>query len=281
MICSICGSGSIRVYRNDFVFLKLYEKFSFIKCNDCGHVLILPPQSDPKNGQEYIREYTNFSTSQNKSVLSRVKNILSSVRLNKSVSIFDIGSGNCQYGMAFTQLGFRCFAVDVERLNPSYSPFVYSQDLDIVLDEEQCCFFFSNHSFEHIESSSLKKVLDIISKKMNDGSSCLFVLPSPKKFLINCGIFLEEFVYGHNNLFSENSARIFFKEYLHLSGLHSIEIFSPRVRFAFLKTRLEIVKVYIARHCFKKAIILMCYIILSAILGSNEEIWVRVNRVET
>lgn len=279
MICSICKNNSAKEESNSFEFFKLYTKFRFLTCDNCGHVLILPPQSDSKSGQEYIRKYTNLSPELNKSVLSRVKHMVNKYALDKSSSVYDIGSGNCQYGMAFSNLGFRCVAVDVERFNVIYSPFVYSKDLDAVLIEEESCIFFSNHSFEHIDPTSLKNILGIIAKKLDNKSSCLFVIPSPKKFLINFGIYLEEFVYGHNNLFSEKSARLFFKECLNLNNFQSIEVVSPRVRVAFLKTRIALAKDYLKNYYFHKAFILMCYIICSLIFGSKEEIWIRVNKV--
>jgi len=142
MICSICKSDSAKEKSNSFEFLKLYAKFRFLACDNCGHVLLLPPQSDSKNGQEYIREYTDLSSKLNKSVLSRVKHMVNKYDLNKSSSVYDIGSGNCQYGMAFSNLGFRCVAVDVERFNTNYSPFIYSKDLDAALSEEESCIFF-------------------------------------------------------------------------------------------------------------------------------------------
>jgi hypothetical protein len=276
MNCPVCNSPETRVIANSFEFSKLYPEFTYLNCEACENIAILPPLSNSDMGQGYIREFTFSEPKLNPSIVKRVKKFITKYSLFQRSGVYDIGAGNCQYSMAFKSLGFNSVAVDVERLNPYYSPFVYFGDLNAALDVKESHIFFSNHSFEHIDLSDLSRLCNLIASRMREPSVGVFVVPIAKRNLVRRGIYLEEFVYGHKNLFSKTSAEFFFKKQFPERLNLKVVIDSPKTRFAFLRTRLQIFSKYLKDGFYAKALILAYYLVISLIFGAEEELWISI-----
>ncbi len=279
MNCDICGAGA-HLIRNEFEFEPSYSSFSFYMCSGCGHIKLLPPLSDSSGGQAYIRSHTTAPERIAPNIMARARDAVSPLVPRSEPLVYDIGSGNCSYAMAFSELGCRGVAVDVERFNPAYPLFVKAGELEPYLARHGAAGFFSNHSFEHIELRDLTPLLEGVKPYIAAGAFGYFVVPAAKTGLINSRIYLEEFVYGHKNLFSQPSAEIYFKSIFSESAGFSVSVTMAKSRMAFLMTRLRLLVKLITKRHLSRAVRLGGYLLLNASGGTPEELIVKIGRTK-
>jgi len=279
MKCQVCGN-SARVFRNDFEFPPRYCSFKFNICCGCEHIKLLPPLSDSDSGQQYLRAHIFAVDAIPAKIRRRAQRVVDSLGKANSRIIYDIGAGNCSYAMAFTKLGYTGVAIDVERFNPNYPFFVKVDEFSNYLAEYGAAGFFSNHSFEHIELTELTSLLRLLKSKMTGGVVGYFVMPAAKLGLVRAGVYLEEFCYGHKNLFSKDSALIYFKEEFPESQGYLVSVSAFQFRAGFLLTRLQILTRLIFRGHLYRAVRLCDYLFANLWRGSPEELVVEVKKVE-
>ncbi len=280
MNCDICGAGA-HLIRNEFEFEQSYLSFSFLMCSSCKHIKLLPPLSDSDGGQSHIRSHTTTPERIAPKVMARARDAMAPLVSRSVPLVYDIGSGNCSYAMAFSGLGCRGVAVDVERFNPEYPFFVKAGELAPYVAQHGAAGFFSNHSFEHIELRDLSRLLESIRPCIASGAFGYFVMPAAKYWLIKRCIYLEEFVYGHKNIFSKASAEIYFKTIFPESAGFSVCVTTVKSRMAFLMTRLRLFVKLIVKGNLSRAARLGVYLLLNASVGAPEELLVKVSRIET
>lgn len=277
MNCKICDSRNIVIKENNLIFQSRYENFQFAECRDCDHILLLPPLSDSNAGQQYIRKNIDLSENVDPRILRKAKMIASLLPKDIVKIACDIGSGSCAFDIALEKLGWESYAVDTERFNSHYPRFMYINDLAEFVKNNTLGLIFSNHCFEHIELDSLFDLCSSIKVAITKGSVGLFIMPAQKIFLIKKNIYLEEFVFGHKNLFSNSSAKKFFEKIYPNELGFSVKIGYCRSRLSFLRTRLAFLLVLIKGLHLWKALILLGYVFKTLIYGSLEEVLITVS----
>ncbi len=274
MQCVVCNGNRQKFYKNNLPFEEKYGKFNYTYCEDCGHIGVDESLSDTGLGQDHLkRNIANVDVPE--AVLSRVKGIVS--RLKEGTGrVYDIGAGNCNFSVAFSRFGFTGIAVDVYRFNENYPHFVEAGQLIEDIRLNGAVALFSNHSFEHIPTEDLKAMMAGVREFVAGGTRCFFVMPCAKVFLAKAGVCLEEFLYGHKNLFTARSAQLFFDGLFPSDKGFQVRVSEINTRWDFMRTRLRILFNYIGHLQLLKSAVLLAYIGKCVLLGCANEVLVEI-----
>ncbi len=273
MPCLICQSMNISKVSVNSGAMKTKDFFSYDICNECFHIKINLPLCDSNLGRNHLKLNIEADATPSKEIISRAKKIISMANNHKkNLNIYELGSGNCKTSQAFTLLGHNGIAVDIDRFNPGYKNFIFFSELEGVLKDLNPDVYFSNHVFEHLEQDEFTDMLQKLLPYMQTKGVCYFVLPLAKQSLISKGVYLEEFVSGHKNLYTRKSIEklIFSLDIFNEIELMRVEIIKHRL--IFLKSRVHFFFNLLSSAKIKQALALGKYIARSLIVGNSEEL---------
>jgi hypothetical protein len=270
----VCSGGRQKKYKNNLPFTEKYGEFEYSCCDDCGHISVHESLSDTRLGQDHLKKNIENSEVPD-TVAARAQSIVSKLPV-KSGRIYDIGAGNCNFSAAFSRLGYTGVAVDVHRFNEIYPHFVEADNFVKDVRANGAVAIFSNHSFEHIPTEDLRSMMADLRDFVQNGTRCFFIMPSAKVSLAKVGVCLEEFAYGHKNLFTTASAKLFFGGIFPADDGFTIHVAEHRTRLDFMRTRLRILMNYAGGLHFFKFAALLGYMVKCVLVGCRNEISVEV-----